>query len=168
MVIVSVLGGSTNAVLHLIAMARAAGVKLTIDDFQSVSNRVPLLADFKPSGQYVMEDLHAVGGIPGVIKLLLDEKMFNGDCLTVTGKTIRENVKDLPGLSPASRSFILSRIRSRRPATSRFSKAISRRKVRSPKSRAKRELASPALPTSSIPKKPCSKRSRKSKFIRAT
>jgi dihydroxy-acid dehydratase len=98
MVIVSVLGGSTNAVLHLIAMARAAGVKLTIDDFQSVSNRAPLLADFKPSGQYVMEDLHAVGGIPGVIKMLLEEKLFNGDCLTVTGKTVRENMKDLPGL----------------------------------------------------------------------
>lgn len=100
MVIVSVLGGSTNAVLHLIAMARAAGVALTIDDFQSVSNRAPLLADFKPSGQYVMEDLHAVGGIPGVIKMLLDEKLINGDCLTVTGKTIRENVKNLPGLKP--------------------------------------------------------------------
>jgi dihydroxy-acid dehydratase len=98
MVIVSALGGSTNAVLHLIAMARAAGVTLTIDDFQAVSNRVPLLADFKPSGQYVMEDLHVVGGIPGVIKMLLEEKMIDGDCLTVTGKTVRENVKDLPGL----------------------------------------------------------------------
>ena len=100
MVIVSVLGGSTNAVLHLIAMARAAGVKLTIDDFQSVSNRAPLLADFKPSGQYVMEDLHVVGGIPGVIKMLLEDKLINGDCLTVTGKTVRENLKDLPGLKP--------------------------------------------------------------------
>ncbi len=100
MVIVSVLGGSTNAVLHLIAMARAAGVKLTIDDFQSVSDRAPLLADFKPSGQYVMEDLHAVGGVPGVIKMLLEEKLMNGDCLTVTGKTVRENVRDLPGLKP--------------------------------------------------------------------
>lgn len=100
MVIVSVLGGSTNALLHLIAMARAAGVALTIDDFQSVSNRAPLLADFKPSGQYVMEDLHAVGGIPGVIKMLLEEKLINGDCLTVTGKTISENVKDLSSLTP--------------------------------------------------------------------
>ncbi|HTZ75688.1 MAG TPA: dihydroxy-acid dehydratase [Candidatus Aquilonibacter sp.] len=98
MVIVSALGGSTNAVLHLIAMARAAGVTLTIDDFQAVSNRTPLLADFKPSGQYVMEDLQGVGGIPGVIKMLLEEGLFNGDCLTVTGKTVRENVKDLPGL----------------------------------------------------------------------
>lgn len=98
MVVVSVLGGSTNAVLHLIAMARAAGVKLTIDDFQAVSNRAPLLADFKPSGQYVMEDLQVVGGIPGVIKMLLEEKLINGDCLTITGKTVRENSKDLPGL----------------------------------------------------------------------
>ena len=103
MVIVSVLGGSTNAVLHLIAMARAAGVALTIDDFQSVSNRAPLLADFKPSGQYVMEDLHTVGGIPGVMKMLLEEKLINGDCLTVSGKTVRENVKDLPGLKAGQR-----------------------------------------------------------------
>ena len=100
MVIVSVLGGSTNAVLHLIAMARAAGVALSIDDFQSVSNRAPMLADFKPSGQYVMEDLQVVGGIPGVIKMLLEAKMLDGDCLTVTGKTVRENVQDLPGLKP--------------------------------------------------------------------
>jgi dihydroxy-acid dehydratase len=98
MVVVSVLGGSTNAVLHLIAMARAAGVSLTIDDFQAVTNRAPLLADFKPSGQYVMEDLHAVGGIPAVIKMLLEEKMIDGDCLTVTGKTVRENLNGVPGL----------------------------------------------------------------------
>jgi dihydroxy-acid dehydratase len=100
MVIVSALGGSTNSVLHLIAMARAAGVPLTIDDFQSVTNRAPLLADFKPSGQYVMEDLHAVGGIPGVLKMLLEEKLIDGECLTVTGKTVRENLKGLPGLKP--------------------------------------------------------------------
>jgi dihydroxy-acid dehydratase len=100
MVVVSVLGGSTNAVLHLIAMARAAGVRLAIDDFQAVSNRAPMLADFKPSGQYVMEDLHGVGGIPGVIKMLLEEKLINGDCLTVTGKTVGENMKGLPGLKP--------------------------------------------------------------------
>jgi len=100
MVIVSALGGSTNSVLHLIAMARAAGVPLTIDDFQSVTNRAPLLADFKPSGQYVMEDLHAVGGIPGVLKMLLEEKLIDGECLTVTGKNVRENLKGLPGLKP--------------------------------------------------------------------
>jgi dihydroxy-acid dehydratase len=99
MVIVSTLGGSTNSVLHLIAMARAAGVSLTIDDFQSVTNRTPLLADFKPSGKYVMEDLHVVGGIPGVMKMLLEEKMIDGHCLTVTGKTVRENLEDLPGLT---------------------------------------------------------------------
>jgi dihydroxy-acid dehydratase len=99
MVLVTVLGGSTNAVLHLIAMARSVNVDLTIDDFQRVSDRTPLLADFKPSGSYVMEDLHKVGGIPAVIKMLLAEGMLNGDCMTVTGKTVRENVKDLPALT---------------------------------------------------------------------
>jgi dihydroxy-acid dehydratase len=98
MVIVAALGGSTNAVLHLIAMARSVGLSLTIDDFQRVSNKTPLLADFKPSGTYVIEDLHAVGGLPAVCKMLLDEGMLHGDCVTVTGKTLRENVKDLPGL----------------------------------------------------------------------
>ena len=98
-VLITTLGGSTNAVLHLIAMARSVGVELTIDDFQRVSNRVPLLADFKPSGYYVMEDLHRVGGIPAIIKMLLDENLLNGDCVTVTGKTLKENVKDLPALS---------------------------------------------------------------------
>lgn len=98
MVVVSVLGGSTNAVLHLIAIARSAGVSLTIDDFQRVSDRTPLLADFKPSGKYVMEDLHEVGGLPAVQKMLLDAGMLNGDCMTVTGKTLRENLAELPGL----------------------------------------------------------------------
>jgi dihydroxy-acid dehydratase len=100
LVIVCALGGSTNAVLHLIAIARSVGVPLTIDDFQKVSDRTPLLADFKPSGSYVMEDLNNVGGIPAVCKMLLAEKMLNGDCMTVTGKTVAENVKDLPGLTP--------------------------------------------------------------------
>ncbi|HLQ77537.1 MAG TPA: dihydroxy-acid dehydratase [Terriglobia bacterium] len=100
MVMVTVLGGSTNAVLHLIAMARSVNVPLTIDDFQRVSDRTPLLADFKPSGNYVMEDLHRVGGIPAVMKFLLAEDMIDGNCMTVTGKTIRENVKDLPALTP--------------------------------------------------------------------
>src|ERR1051325_5891806 len=98
-VLITTMGGSTNAVLHLIAMARSVGLELTIDDFQRVSNRVPLLADFKPSGVYVMEDLHRIGGIPAVVKLLLDENLLNGDCVTCTGKTLKENVKDLPGLS---------------------------------------------------------------------
>jgi dihydroxy-acid dehydratase len=98
MVVATVLGGSTNAVLHLIAMARAAGVPLTLDDFQAVSNRVPLLADFKPSGQYVMEDLQGVGGLPAVMKMLLAEGLLDGDCMTVTGKTVHENLAHLPGL----------------------------------------------------------------------
>lgn len=98
MTLVTVLGGSTNAVLHLIAMARSVNVPLSIDDFQRISDRVPLLADFKPSGSYVMEDLHRVGGIPAVIKMLIEEGLFHGDCVTVTGKTVRENVKDVPGL----------------------------------------------------------------------
>ena len=98
MVMVMALGGSTNAVLHLIAMARAVDVALTIDDFQAVSDRVPLLADLKPSGKYVMEDLHNVGGTPAVMKYLLEKGCIKGDCLTVTGKTIAENLKGLPGL----------------------------------------------------------------------
>ena len=98
MVLTIVLGGSTNAVLHLIAMARAVDVNLTIDDFQAVSDRIPFLADLKPSGQYVMEDVHHIGGIPAVMKMLLEEGLINGECMTVTGKTIAENLKDLPGL----------------------------------------------------------------------
>lgn len=100
MILVTVLGGSTNAVLHLIAIARTVNVPLTIDDFQAVSARAPLLADFKPSGPYVMEDLHTVGGVPAVMKMLLDESLLHGDCLTVTGKTIRENLMDVSGLQP--------------------------------------------------------------------
>jgi dihydroxy-acid dehydratase len=100
MTLVTVVGGSTNAVLHLIAIARSVGVPLTIDDFQRVSNRVPLLADFKPSGSFVMEDLHAVGGIPALLKMLLDAGLINGSCRTVTGKTVEENLADVPGLAP--------------------------------------------------------------------
>ena len=100
MVIVMALGGSTNAVLHLIAMARAANVPLVIDDFRSVSDRVAFLADLKPSGRYVMEDLHKVGGTPAVMKYLLEHQIITGDCLTVTGKTVAQNLKDLPGLTP--------------------------------------------------------------------
>jgi len=97
-VMVMVLGGSTNAVLHLLAMARAVDVELKIEDFQSVSDRVPFIADIKPSGKYVMEDLHAVGGIPAVMKYLLEAGLINGDCMTVTGKTIAENLADVPAL----------------------------------------------------------------------
>ncbi len=98
MVLISVLGGSTNAVLHLLAIARSVDVPLTIDDFQTVSDRIPLLADLKPSGKYVMEELHEIGGIPAVIKMLLEAGLLNGTCMTVTGNTLAENVKDLPGL----------------------------------------------------------------------
>ncbi|MBW3597798.1 MAG: dihydroxy-acid dehydratase [Planctomycetes bacterium] len=99
MVMVMALGGSTNAVLHLIAMARAVDVKLTIDDFQRVSDRTPYIADLKPSGKYVMEDLQGIGGVPAVQKLLLEAGMLKGDCLTVTGRTLAENVAELEGLA---------------------------------------------------------------------
>jgi len=98
MVVVTVLGGSTNAVLHLLAIARSVGIPLELSDFQAVSDRTPLLADFKPSGKYVMEDLHAIGGVPAVMKMLLAAGMIDGSCMTVTGKTIAENLADLPGL----------------------------------------------------------------------
>ncbi|MDZ4849117.1 MAG: dihydroxy-acid dehydratase [Pirellulaceae bacterium] len=98
MVTVIALGGSTNAVLHLIAMARSVGVQLTIDDFQRVSDRIPFLADLKPSGKFVQEDLHSIGGTPAVLKYLLSEGMIDGSCMTCTGKTLAENLKDLPGL----------------------------------------------------------------------
>ena len=98
LVMIMALGGSTNAVLHLIAMARAVNIELSIDDIQAVSDRVPFIADLKPSGQYVMEDLQDIGGIPAVMKYLLDKNLLIGDCLTVTGKTIEENLADLPGL----------------------------------------------------------------------
>ncbi|MFO0904344.1 MAG: dihydroxy-acid dehydratase [Pirellulales bacterium] len=100
MVVVMALGGSTNAVLHLIAMARSVDVPLTIDDFQAVSNRIPYLADLKPSGKWVQEDLHDIGGTPAVMKYLLEKGLMNGDCLTVTGKTLAENLASLPGLKP--------------------------------------------------------------------
>jgi len=105
MVIVMALGGSTNAVLHLIAMAKSVGVKLVLDDFQQVSQRVPFLADLKPSGQYVMEDLHKVGGTPAVMKYLLAEKLLVGDCLTVTGRTVAENLAELPELTAGQQVF---------------------------------------------------------------
>ncbi|MCG6976816.1 MAG: dihydroxy-acid dehydratase [Acidiferrobacterales bacterium] len=106
MVIVMALGGSTNAVLHLIAMARAVEVDLTINDFQAVSDRIPFIADLKPSGRYVMEDLHNVGGTPAVMKYLLEKGLIDGSCMTVTGKTIADNLKDLPGLSEGQKVIL--------------------------------------------------------------
>jgi dihydroxy-acid dehydratase len=99
MALVMAVGGSTNAVLHLIAMARAVDVPLKIDDFQRTSDRVPYLADLRPSGKYVQEDLHLVGGTPAVMKLLLKERLITGDCLTITGKTVAENLASLPELA---------------------------------------------------------------------
>ena len=106
MVVVMATGGSTNAVLHLIAMARAVEVPLTIDDFQKVSDRVPYIADLKPSGKYVMEDLHHVGGTPAVMKYLLEKGFLDGSCLTVTGKTMAENLSSLPGLADGQRVIV--------------------------------------------------------------
>lgn len=106
MTIIMVLGGSTNAVLHIIAMARTAGINLTQDDFQKVSDRVPVLADFKPSGKYLMQDLHEKGGLPAVMKYLWKKGLINGDCLTVTGKTIAENLENIPDLDFESQDII--------------------------------------------------------------
>jgi dihydroxy-acid dehydratase len=99
MVVVMALGGSTNAVLHLIAIARSVGVDITLDDFQDVSDRTPFIADLKPSGKFVMEDLHKVGGVPAVLKYLLEKGLIDGSCMTVTGKTIAENLAGCPPLS---------------------------------------------------------------------
>ena len=96
--LIMILGGSTNAVLHLIAMAKAVEVDITLDDFQRISDKVPFLADLKPSGKFLMEDLHKVGGVPAVLKLLLEKGMLHGDCMTVTGKTMAENLAEVPAL----------------------------------------------------------------------
>ena len=106
MVLIMALGGSTNAVLHLIAVARSVNVNLTIDDFQSVSDRIPFIADLKPSGNYVMEDLHLVGGTPAVLKYLWENNLIDGSCLTVTGKTLAENLAELPGLESGQKVIL--------------------------------------------------------------
>ncbi|MEC4114818.1 dihydroxy-acid dehydratase [Myroides pelagicus] len=98
MTMVIALGGSTNAVLHLIAMAHAVDVRITLKDFQAISDRVPVIADLKPSGKYLMEDLHRIGGIPAIMKYLLGKGLLHGDCLTVTGKTVSENLKQAEDL----------------------------------------------------------------------
>ena len=96
--LIAVLGGSTNAVLHFLAIAHAAEIDLTIDDFQKISDSTPFLADLKPSGKYLMKDLHAIGGIPAVLKFMIENNMLHGDCITITGKTLAENLEDLDGL----------------------------------------------------------------------
>ncbi len=105
MVVVNITGGSTNAVLHLIAIADSVGVKLTIDDFQSVSDRVPFLADLKPSGKYVMADLHNIGGTPALLKLLLKEGLIDGSGMTVTGQTLAKNLETAPDF-PSDQTII--------------------------------------------------------------
>ena len=101
--LIIVLGGSTNAVMHMVAMAKAAGVELSINDFQRLSDETPFLADLKPSGKHVMEDLHKVGGIPAVLKLMLTEGMLHGDCMTVTGKSMAENLDAVKGLGESQK-----------------------------------------------------------------
>lgn len=105
--VVMILGGSTNAVLHLIAMAKSVDVALTQDDFQSISDKVPMLADFKPSGKYLMQDLHQYGGVPAVMKYLWQKGLLHGDCLTVTGKTLGENLASAPDLDFDQQKIIL-------------------------------------------------------------
>jgi len=105
--VIMVLGGSTNAVLHLIAMAKSVNVPLTQDDFQTISDKIPVLADFKPSGKYLMEDLHQYGGVPAVMKYLFKNGLLHGDCLTVTGKTVAENLKDAPDLDFDQQKIIM-------------------------------------------------------------
>jgi len=105
--VIMILGGSTNAVLHLIAMAKSVDVPLTQDDFQAISNKIPVLADFKPSGKYLMQDLHQYGGVPAVMKYLLKKGLLHGDCLTVTGKTLAENLAEAPDLDFDQQKIIL-------------------------------------------------------------
>jgi len=104
--IIGILGGSTNAVLHFVAIAKSVGVPLTQDDFQVMSNTTPVLADLKPSGKYLMQDLHNHGGIPAVMKYLFNEGLLHGDCLTVTGKTIAENLENVPSLDFETQKII--------------------------------------------------------------
>ncbi|MCX6212104.1 MAG: dihydroxy-acid dehydratase, partial [Bacteroidetes bacterium] len=105
--VIMILGGSTNAVLHMIAMAKSVDIPLTQDDIQAISNKTPVLADFKPSGKYLMQDLHQYGGLPAVMKYLLAKGFLHGNCLTVTGKTIAENLADMPDLNFNEQKIIM-------------------------------------------------------------
>ena len=125
-------GGSTNAVLHLLAIAHEAEVDLTLDDFNRIGDKVPHLADVKPFGRYVMTDIDRVGGMPVVMKALLDAGLLHGDCLTVTGRTMAENLADIDAAGPRRQGHPRDRpSRSTRPAASRSSRARSRPRVRS-------------------------------------
>ena len=107
--LVNALGGSTNAVLHFLAIAHAADIKFTLEDFQRVSDKTPLIADLKPSGKYLMEDVHGIGGTPAIMKYLLDGGYLHGDCMTVTGKTLAENLKDANGKTIAKKNTIIEK-----------------------------------------------------------
>jgi len=104
--VIVALGGSTNAVLHMIAMAHSVGITLTQDDIQRTSDKTPVIADFKPSGKYLMEDLHNIGGVPLVMKYLLQKGLLHGDCMTVTGKTVAENLENIPDLEFENQQII--------------------------------------------------------------
>ena len=129
-------GGSTNAVLHYLAIAHAAGVKWTIDDFERVRRKVPVLCDLKPSGRYVAVDFHRAGGVPQVLKMLLEHGLLHGDCMTITGRTLAEELKDVPDEPRADQDVIRPWCESAlsRRATSRSSRATSRPKAASPRS----------------------------------
>lgn len=140
--IVMVLGGSTNAVLHLIAMAKSVGLKITQEDFQRISDKTPLIADLKPSGKYLMEALHKIGGVPSVIKYLLSKGYMHGDCLTVTGKTLAENVASAKDLDFEKQDVILPLEKPlKKPATCRFFTEILHHKDQLPKSPARKANA---------------------------
>ena len=105
MVLITALGGSTNAVLHLLAIAHTAKINFALDDFQRISDSTPYLADLKPSGKYLMEDLHNIGGTSGVIKYLIKENLMDGDCLTITGKTLSENLEHMKMIDENQKIF---------------------------------------------------------------
>jgi dihydroxy-acid dehydratase len=148
------LGGSTNAVLHLIAMAHSAGVKLTIEDFVRIGKKTPVLADLKPSGKYFMNDLVKIGGTVPLMRILVEEGLMHGDCLTVTGKTMKENMKNSKIVYPKDQTIVRPfRNPIKKTATSSSSKATSAPRVPSAKSPAKKASASLAKPSSSSPKK---------------
>lgn len=128
-------GGSTNAVLHFLAIAHAAEVSWTIDDFERIRQRVPVLCDLKPSGKYVATDLHRAGGIPQVMKLLLNAGLLHGDCITITGQTVAQSLADVPDTPRADQDVIMPLDRALYPrAIWPFSRAICRRKAAWPRS----------------------------------